>query len=267
VKDKHESNRLWWNEVTQTHFESPLYNVSSFRKGECTLGEIELSGVGGVSGKSLLHLQCHLGLDTLSWGRLGARVVGVDYSDASIEKANQLALEIGAKNARFVCCDILELDKHLNEQFDVVFTSYGVLTWLSDLRAWGRLVAKFLKRGGIFFIAELHPTSMIFASCSANELTVGYDYFHNDLPVTLSGDDYVNPGFKSSQEKFEWQWSLADVFEALLSSGLEILEFMEYPFTVYRQFPNMIQRSRTRWEFPAGAKQIPLLFSIKATKP
>ncbi len=156
-----QANRALWNAWTLLHEKSEEYDVPGFRAGRCALKPIELAEVGDVAGKTLLHLQCHFGLDTLSWARRGARVTGVDFSDEAIRLARSLSSEL-AIPAEFIRSDIYELDRVLDREFDIVFTSYGVLVWLSDIRLWGRTVARFLKPGGIFYIAELHPITMIF---------------------------------------------------------------------------------------------------------
>jgi len=123
-----------------------------FRNGEVHLYPIEIEEVGDVRGKSLLHLQCHFGMDTMSWARLGADVTGLDFSDNAIETARQISAELEIP-ARFVCSNIYDAPNVLSEKFDIVFTSYGALCWLPDLKKWGEVVAHFVKPGGIFYIA------------------------------------------------------------------------------------------------------------------
>jgi 2-polyprenyl-3-methyl-5-hydroxy-6-metoxy-1,4-benzoquinol methylase len=143
------ANRILWNAWTKIHEKSQFYDIQAFKAGGNTLKSIELDELGDVRGSSLLHLQCHFGQDTLSWARLGAQVTGVDLSDEAISLARSLAGELGLK-ARFVCSDLYELPQVLKEQFDIVFTSYGVLAWLSDLPRWAGIIANFIKPGGYF---------------------------------------------------------------------------------------------------------------------
>src|SRR5512136_2825848 len=138
------------------HVRSPFYDVAGFKAGKNSLKSVELAEVGDVGGKRLLHLQCHFGMDTLSWARLGARVTGVDYAPQAIDLARELAREAGLE-ADFICASIYDLPERLTGTFDIVFTSYGVLCWLPDLPAWGRVIAHFLRPGGIFYIADGHP--------------------------------------------------------------------------------------------------------------
>jgi 2-polyprenyl-3-methyl-5-hydroxy-6-metoxy-1,4-benzoquinol methylase len=265
---RHETNRRRWDELTPVHRRSAFYDVPGFLAGRNTLFEIERTGVGDVRGQSLLHLQCHFGLDSLSWARLGANVVGVDFSETAITEARALAEKSGlASCCRFVCADVLELDRHLHDSFDVVFTSYGVITWLSDLHRWAEVIARFLKPGGLFFMAEIHPFAFIFRENTAT-LEVAYDYFHDSRGIEIENTpDYADPAFVPAHSEYYWAWSLADVFHALRAAGLELQDFREYPFSCYRQFPQMEQRSDGRWFLPHGSVQIPLLYSVTARKP
>ncbi len=126
------ANRELWNTRTPLHAESDFYNLAAFKAGDSSLCGIEPVEMGSIRGKSILHLQCHFGLDTLSLSRLGASVTAVDFSDAAIASAQSLADELNI-SARFLCCNVLDLPEHLDGEFDVVFTSFGVLGWLPDL--------------------------------------------------------------------------------------------------------------------------------------
>jgi len=157
--DEHQrANLAKWNELVAVHARSAFYDVDGFRRGCCSLRPLELEEVGDVAGLRLLHLQCHFGLDTMSWARLGAEATGLDFSDTAIEVARSLSDDL-AIPARFLCTDLYQLPKVLDETFDVVFTSYGVLCWLRDLEEWARIVARFLAPGGRFHLVELHPSS------------------------------------------------------------------------------------------------------------
>ena len=130
-----ETNRTNWNERTPVHAASSFYDVEGFKNGLTTLTDIERREVGNVSGKTLLHLQCHFGMDTMSWSRLGAKATGVDFSDTAIDLARALKEDIGT-DARFIRSNVYDLPDVLDEEFDIVFTSYGVLCWLPDLEKW-----------------------------------------------------------------------------------------------------------------------------------
>ena len=149
MRDLIDLNRRQWNERTQIHVGSEFYDVAGFKSGRCSLHPVELAELGDVAGKRLLHLQCHFGMDTLSWARRGAVATGVDFSPESVAVAEGLALEVGL-DAHFVCSDIYDLPSNLEGKFDIIFTSYGVLTWLPDLRRWAETISHFLDSPGVF---------------------------------------------------------------------------------------------------------------------
>jgi SAM-dependent methyltransferase len=158
-----DSNRAYWDEATEFHARGNVYGIEDFKGGSCRLHRVEVEEVGDVHGKSLLHLQCHFGIDTLSWARRGARVTGVDYSAKAIALGRALSAELGIA-AEFVQSDIYELRDTLAgaARFDIVYASYGVLNWLPDLTGWAQVIAHFLRPGGFFYIAEAHPTARMF---------------------------------------------------------------------------------------------------------
>jgi SAM-dependent methyltransferase len=172
-----EINRRSWNNRTDTHLASAFYDVPGFLKGNSSLKDIELHLLGDVTGKSILHLQCHFGQDTLSLSRLGATVTGVDLSDKAIENAERLAKETGLP-ADFICCDIYDLPNYLDTTFDIVFTSYGTIGWLPDLDKWANIIARYLKPDGRFIFVEFHPVVWMFDNDFEK---VAYNYF-NDAP-------------------------------------------------------------------------------------
>ncbi len=261
----HEQNRLRWNELTPVHARSAFYDVPGFLSGKLAIDDIERDGAGDIRGKSLLHLQCHFGLSSLSFARLGAQVTGVDFSEASVAQANELAKQAGLESrSRFICCDVLELDRHLNERFDVVFTSYGVITWLSNLSKWGEIVARFLKPDGRFFMAEIHPLAMVFGD-ETETFEVTYDYFHDPAGIEIPPSaDYADPTYTSSHAERYWAWSLMDIFGALRAAGLTITDFREFPFSCFRQFPAMRKGEDGLWHLPETTPQLPLTFAITA---
>jgi len=156
------SNRDVWDAWTKIHVGSEFYDVASFKNGErpIRIADYEREEVGSVEGKTLLHLQCHFGLDTLSWARLGATVTGLDFSAAAIEAARTLAAEVGIP-ATFVQSDVYSAAEVLDEQFDIVYTSSGVLGWLPDIVGWARVAVHFVRPGGFLYITEIHPVALV----------------------------------------------------------------------------------------------------------
>jgi SAM-dependent methyltransferase len=262
-----QSNRELWEEWTLIHERSSFYDVEGFKAGRCALRPIELEALGDVTGKSLLHLQCHFGMGTLSWGRRGARVTGVDFSEKAIALARALSQEL-AIPAEFVLADIAELPTVLQGEFDIVFTSYGVLTWLPDIVRWGRVVAHFLKPGGTFFIAEFHPIVWVFDE-EASHLRVRYPYFHQSLPLAFPiVGSYADRNARVSKTvEYGWNHPLSDIINALITAGLYIEALHEYPYAYYAMMPSLMESNEAReWRLREHSEGIPLMFSIKATK-
>jgi 2-polyprenyl-3-methyl-5-hydroxy-6-metoxy-1,4-benzoquinol methylase len=260
-----DANKAMWDEYAAIHPGSAFYDLQGFKNGANKLNPLEREEVGDVRGKSLLHLQCHFGLDTLSWARLGASVTGVDFSPTAIRQAESLSAELHIP-ASFICCNLFDLPAHLHEQFDIVFTSYGVLCWLDDIQHWAQIAASYVKPGGCFYIAEFHPFALVFDD-EASELRYRYPYFLKEpLSFEIKGT-YADPAaqVKASTE-YEWQHTLADIVTALVDAGLHIEFLHEHPFTVYQQLPMLQADGTGYWRFPQGAQPIPLMFSLKATK-
>ena len=155
------TNKATWNDKVKVHAKSDMYAMDDFKKGKSSLMKYEIEALGNIEGKSLLHLQCHFGQDTLSWSRLGAKSVGVDLSDEGIKLAQELNNELSL-DATFVCCNVLDTSDYITDTFDVVFTSYGVIGWLPDLKPWAKMIAERLKNGGTFYMVEFHPIVWMF---------------------------------------------------------------------------------------------------------
>jgi SAM-dependent methyltransferase len=260
-------NLKHWNEVTPIHAKSQSYDVEGFKKGRCTLMPLEREEVGDVTGKSLLHLQCHFGLDTMSWARLGAKVTGVDFSDKAIELAKSLSQRLGI-DAHFICSDIYDLPKLLKENFDIVFTSNGVLCWLPDLLGWAKIIARFLKPGGFFYILESHPVTNVFEDGKdTKKLKARYSYFHSPQPTKwVPEGTYADKEAEVSNPTFEWTHPLSDIINSLISAGLTIDFLHEFPYLNWDCFPFMEKDKEGLWRFKEGKETIPLMFSLKAAK-
>ena len=262
-----EVNRRNWNERTPIHAASDFYDVAGFKAGRITLSDIEIDEVGPVVGKSLLHLQCHFGLDTLSWARLGARATGVDLSDASIDLARQLNDEL-ALDARFVRANVYDLPSLLDEEFDIVYTAIGAVGWLPDLVAWAHIVARYLKPGGTFYILDIHPMSLVFepvpGADGGHELKPAHSYFPDPAGILEQGDRPTYAGTTTIKTPvYEWQHSLSEIVNAIIGAGLTIESLNEFPVAPYQAYPHMRYRDRW-WRLPDRHGTIPFLFSIRA---
>ncbi|AKQ47455.1 methyltransferase type 12 [Rufibacter radiotolerans] len=257
-------NRHAWNLRTGVHKDSAFYDLASFKAGKNSLNPLELAALGDVQGKKLLHLQCHFGQDTLSWARLGAEVTGMDLSDDAIALARQLTQELGL-SAEFICCNVYDLPQHLQGQYDIVFTSYGVIGWLPDLEKWARVVGHFLKPGGTFILAEFHPAVWMFD----NQFThVQYSYFNNSGPIIEEATGtYTDRDAPISYTECSWNHALSEVVSALLKQQLQLQDFQELPYSYYNCLANMVQGEDGFWRIKGMEEKLPLMYSLKMTKP
>ncbi|MCX6021806.1 MAG: class I SAM-dependent methyltransferase [Chloroflexi bacterium] len=262
------ANRDHWNDLAVINAGSELYQLEQFKAGRNKLHPLETGEVGDVTGKSLLHLQCHFGMDTLSWARRGAGVTGVDFSDQAVAQAQALSAELGIP-ARFLCSNVYDLPDALDEQFDIVFTSYGVLCWLPDVPRWAQVAARYVKPGGMFYIAEFQPLVWV---CEDDPETGGYrmkySYFHQAEPWTSDeqGSYADRNAVVAHPRQYEWQHPVSEVVTALIDAGLRVEFLHEHPFTVFNQLSCMEQDDQGRWWLPGRATPFPLMYSIKATK-
>lgn len=259
-----DTNRILWDKKTEIHKDAEFYNLKGFLEGETSLKEIELAALKDrVAGKSVLHLQCHFGQDTLSLARLGAEATGVDFSETSIALGRSLNEQLGL-DARFVVSDIYSLPEKLAGQFDFIFTSYGVLTWLPDLDRWAQVVAHFLKPGGIFYIAEFHPTLYMY---DHEKQKIGYRYFdHIDPYEEIEQGTYADTNADIAQREYFWSHSLATVIQSLLKQKLQVIDFQEFDFSPYNCFPHMQEVESNRFVYGDLDNRMPHVFSLEMRK-
>jgi SAM-dependent methyltransferase len=270
--DSFAANQQLWDAWTAVHAEGDFYDLAGFRNGGVRLRDEEVEAVGDVHGRTLLHLQCHFGIDTLSWARLGARVTGVDFSPAAIRLAREIAADIGIDDARFIESNVYELPDRLDGEFDVVYTSRGVLGWLPDIRAWARVVAHFLAPGGTFFITEAHPVFNAFQDedVAPGELRLIYPYWeHRDPLVFDVKGSYADPDADFGEQKLHgWDHGLGEIVTALIDAGLRIESLEEHPFLYWAaDFLVESEPGSERFVLPPGPGELPLSFSLRATKP
>ena len=257
-----EENKKSWNKRTAVHKDSEFYDVDSFKKGKSTLNKIELDDLGDVSGKKLLHLQCHFGMDTMSWAREGASCIGVDLSDEAINLARQINTELDL-DAEFICCNVYDLEKHLNKKFDIVFTSYGTIGWLPDLDKWAELIAYYLKPGGIFYIADFHPALWMM---DENFEQIKYNYFNTEVITEEVSGTYSDRNAPIKSIEHGWNHPFSEIINALLKNNLQIQQFNEYPFSPYNCFNNMEQTDDGMWRIKDMNEKMPMMYTIKAIK-
>lgn len=255
-------NKQSWNNRLQAHLDSEFYDLENFKKGTTSLNEIELSLLGNIEGKSILHLQCHFGQDSISLARMGANVTGVDLSDQSIAVAQELANELKV-NARFICCNIYDLPQHLNEQFDYVFTSYGVLGWLPDLDAWAKLIHQFLKPNGKLVLAEFHPVVWMFDD---NFTHVGYNYFNTGALVEQETGTYADRTADLAQSYINWNHGLGEVIQSLIATNLSLKHIEEFNYSPYACFKHTKKIGDRKFQIPHIEDKIPMVYALVAEK-
>jgi SAM-dependent methyltransferase len=249
-----QANRETWNSVAKTHSES--YYVGKLLAGELLLNDLIRSEVGCVRGKSLIHLLCHIGTDTLSWGLLGAQVTGVDISPEAIHYARQLALHSGI-DASFITSDVMDLLDQTIGTYDIAFSSTGVLCWIPDIDRFAATVRKLLKPGGFFYLNDGHPFLNMLELDEQGLTTIKNDYFHRGAYEYDSFTDYSVQNLEIPGKSYEWDWTLGDIVTAFCQNGMRIAFLHEFPRFYYGGYPGFdVQIDKTEIH--------PCTFSLKA---
>jgi SAM-dependent methyltransferase len=281
-KDLHEQNRLSWNEATLAHNSHKVDQAKFLREGGSSLFPEEIELLGDINGLSLVHLQCNAGEDTLSLAHLGVRVTGVDISDTAIAHARKLSEETGIPAAfhRMDVYDWLEETARSRERFDVAFSSYGAVIWLSDIRAWAKGIASILKPGGRFVVVEFHPFAMTFD----DDWAPRYDYFGQGRPRifeegigdyvaysdgALAPSGYVDGvvDFRNPHPTHEFSWGIGDLITAFLDAGMSVEAFREYPYSNgCKQFNRMRELPGRRMYPPEDLPNLPLMYGLVTRK-
>ncbi len=258
-------NQNLWNKKTDIHFRSKFYDVENFLKGKNSLKPVELQLLGNIKGKSVLHLQCHFGMDTISLSRLGATVTGVDLSNKAIDKAQKLATDVGT-NTKFIQSDVYSLKEKLNQQYDIIFTSYGVIGWLPDMNKWADIISYFLKPGGKFIMVEFHPVVWMF---SYDFKSIEFNYFGGEPIIEELEGTYTDLNEKSNikEKSISWNHSLSEVMNALHSNNLTLKCFQEYDFSSYNCFQDMVKVDEDKYQLKGINNKIPMMYSVVYEKP
>lgn len=271
MKEFDRANLAHWDEMVGIHLNG-AYSVDEFRSGASILDPLVTAEIGELAGTSLLHLQCHFGLDTLSFARLGANVTGIDYAPRAIAVARELSAETGVPG-RFVHCRVEGAPDVLDETFERVFTSWGAICWLPDLGRWAEVIAQFLKPGGIFYMIEGHPLANAIddsgPSPRKDALLLRYPCLSQTEPMQWTqAVDYADEETTIENATiYDWNHDLGTVVTALCDAGLRIEFLREHPVIAWRAFPELVARDRYYFELPEGFPRMPLSFSIRAHKP
>ncbi len=259
-----DQNRILWNQKTQAHLDSEFYDLRSFMSGKSSLQDIELELIGEPNNLELLHLQCHFGQDSLSLARMGAKVTGLDLSDKAIEAARQLNEELGL-DAIFYQGNVLEADKILppGKQYDLIFSSYGVIGWLPELKTWGRLIGQLLKPGGRFILVEFHPALWMMDD---NFEYLAYSYFNKAAIIETVTGTYADREAAIGGKAYSWNHSLSETLMSLINEGgLQLLRFDEYDYSPYNCFKRTVPHPNG-FQIEGLEGVLPMVFGLEAQK-
>lgn len=266
-----EANRANWDERVAGHIAPDGYGIESFIENDNAITNVvrfDQPAVGEIAGKTLLHSQCHIGTDTLSWARLGAKVTGIDFSSAAITAAKDLARRMNI-DATFIETEFYDSPQHISKQFDIVYTSVGAICWLPDIEQWGEIVASFVKPGGSFYIRDTHPMLLTLDDNRTDqEMVVTYDYFFTPEPQMFSEDQsYLGSAKLEHVETYVWCHTIADVINALIGAGLRVERVEELQHLDW-EFLSFMEKRNDAYVLPESHRnKMPLQFSIRATKP
>lgn len=263
-----ETNKKRWDEMSGIHAKSEYYGLEEFKQSHNSLYGTEQKELGDISGKSLLHLMCHFGMDSLSLAKKGAIVTGLDFSGKMIERARNLSKELGI-SAKFVQGNVFDAPELISEKFDVVYATYGILCWLPDLTELFKVVFDMLKQGGFFYLADIHPVGMTIDYNYKEGFLAIDPYFAEKRAYKIDDDrTYTDTENKiQNTVSYEWVHTISDIINGVVTSGLKIDFFHEFPYGVFQMHPKMERREDKHWYFSDPSKfTMPMMFSLKTTK-
>jgi SAM-dependent methyltransferase len=269
IEESFAINKARWSEVVEIHARSPFYRVAEFLRGEDVLSSIESAEIGPLQGKRLLHLQCHLGLDTLCLARRGAVATGLDFSPQAIAKAQELARASGIA-ARFVEGNVYDTPRLIAERFDVVYVTWGAICWLPDIARWAEVVSRMLAPGGFLYLLEGHPFAHVLEQTDADApLIASYDYFQGAEPLIFRDQaSYADASAKIvNRESHEWNHTIGSILNALIGAGLVPEWLHEHDRLAWRLYKCLEEGPDRMFRLPTGRPKLPLAFSLKARKP
>ncbi|MBM6596618.1 class I SAM-dependent methyltransferase [Microvirga pudoricolor] len=264
-----DANLSNWNNRAALHVRdaSGFYDVDGFLKGQDALYPIEAGEIGDVAGKSLLHLQCHFGMDTLSLVRRGAVATGLDFSPVAIAAARDLSRRSGLP-ATFVEADLYDAPRAVPGSFDMVYSTWGTICWLPDIRAWAEIVAQKLAPGGTFYFLDSHPAAQVLEERDGRiETTYAWRTPPETPDFSTETQSYTGDVHAEPTSMYNWNHPLSDIVGGLLASGLVLESFAEHETLPYRLFPSMVPAEGRMFRLPDGAVAIPLAFSLRMRKP
>jgi SAM-dependent methyltransferase len=258
-------NRAHWDALAAVHGQDAYYDTEALVAGADSLASAEAAGVREAVGADVLHLQCHIGFDSVSLARRGARVVGVDFSPVSLEKARALARRCGV-DVEFLEAEATALPRELHNRFDLVYATIGVISWIDDIRAWMRSAEAALRPGGRLLLVEIHPLYNTVARTDPLELD--FPYAHDGPRAYDEAGSYAGPGLQvASTEAISYGHSLGEVVNAAIAAGLRIDRLDEHLEADFDPRGDVLPRDDDgRYRLRIGAEQLPVLFTLIAHK-
>jgi SAM-dependent methyltransferase len=261
MKEMTSANKRGWDKLAEIHYRN--YHIDRLLSGKPLLDELVQKEVGDVSGKTLAHLLCHIGTDTLSWALLGAKVTGIDISSESLKYARQLSDRMNI-DAEFIECDVLDVVETIDRKFDIVFSSTGVLCWIPDITIYARAVRHLLNDGGLFYILDGHPFRGVFLdeageADEAGEDRIRGDYFRSKVFTYHDFGDYTDAGVKFDVPSYEWNWTIGQIVTAFCDAGMRIEFLHEFPKYFYNGYTPAFGESEEVVLYPC-------VFSLKALR-
>lgn len=259
-----------WNSRVPIHLGPDGYEVERYIEDPTSVSKVvafDAPKLGDLTGLSVVHLQCHIGTDTISLARLGAsEVVGIDFSEVALAAARELTTKT-SDNARFVLSDVYHAAATVEQRFDLLYTSVGTICWLDDIDRWAGNVVGLLKPGGRFVFRDLHPTMWTFEEVDG-EIVPHYPYWQQqDRPLSMEEpESYVGTGTVSAPRTNEWNHTIAEVLNALIGAGLRIDHLDEHRGCDWQLFPSAVTEG-DQYLLPEHLRdKLPVCWSITATK-
>ncbi|HEX6447656.1 MAG TPA: methyltransferase domain-containing protein [Streptosporangiales bacterium] len=264
------ANARNWDERVAVHMASEFYDLAGLRDGADRLAPFEYDELGPLAGRSLVHLQCHIGTDTVCLARAGATAAGLDLSPESVAAARRIAADCGVE-IRYEAGDVYDAaDVFGGERFDVVYTGKGALVWLPDLDRWARTVAALLRPGGLLYLVEFHPLlqALTYGPQPEEGLLLEYDYLPGRGAERLDSPNTYTDGPHLSGHTVSYQWThgLGTVVNGLTGAGLRIESLTEHDVLPWRRIPEMTPAGNGWWRLPGSRPRVPVLYSLRAVR-
>lgn len=263
------ANRDNWDARVPLHFGSEEYGISRYIDDPGHLSSVvtyDRDKMPPIVGKKVIHLQCHIGTDTISLARLGAEVTGIDLSPKSIEAARRLSADSGTP-VRFVVSELYDTPSVIGETFDMVYTGVGALCWLPDIRGWASVVAELLRPGGVLYMREGHPMMWSMDYDRTDLIAVKYPYFETVEPwPEEEPETYAGVGVVTSPLNYGWNHGIGETINALIQAGLRIDRVEEHQECEWQGLEQMVLEEDGLWRLPSSPELLPVMWSVTATR-